>query len=337
MTTNWLAGVVAAALLSGAACAEEINLYTGRHYDGDAQIYEGFTKATGIKVNVIQGKGDELLARLEAEGNASPADVFITADAGNLWRAEQKGVLQAIESATLTELVPAQYRDPGNQWFGLARRARVIYVAKDAALPFPIESYEDLARPELKGKLCMRSGSAIYNLSLLSSIIERDGAEKAEAWAKGVAANLAKQPQGGDTDQIKSVAAGECVATVANTYYFFRLLFSDKAEDKAIADKVTVVFPNQAGVGVHMNISGAAVTAHAPNKAGAIKFLEYLAGPDSQAYFGNGNFEYPLVDSGAENPALDAFPEFKVDPVNVSVFGKNQAEAQEIMDRAGWK
>lgn len=321
----------------GAAKAKEINVYTGRHYDGDQQLYDGFTKATGITVNVIQGKDDELRARLEAEGDASPADIFLTADAGNLWRAEDAGLLQPAESAVLTARIPAQYRDPGNQWFGFSRRARVIFVAKDAALPFTVANYEDLARPELKGKLCMRSGSAIYNLSLLGALIDRWGADAAEAWAKGVVSNLAKDPQGGDTDQLKAVAAGECAVTVANTYYFVRLLRSDAQADKDAAAKLTVVFPDQATTGTHVNISGAAVAKYAPNKPGAIKFLEYLAGDEAQGYFGLGNNEYPVNGGPSGNPELDGLGAFKADPINVSVYGKNQKAAQEIMDRAGWK
>jgi iron(III) transport system substrate-binding protein len=335
-----MGALVLAALFGGViqmAGAAEINVYTGRHYDGDQLLYDGFTKATGIAVNIIQGKGDELLARLEAEAEASPADVFLTADAGNLWRAESAGVLQPVDSAALSALVPAQYRDPGNQWFGFSRRARVIYAAKDANLPFTIANYEDLARPELKGRLCMRSGSAIYNLSLLGSLIERWGADSAEAWAKGVAGNLAKAPQGGDTDQLKSVAAGECAATLANTYYFVRLLRSEKQDDRDIAAKLTVVFPDQTGTGTHVNISGAGVAKYAPNRDGAVKFLEYLAGAEAQAYFGRGNNEYPVKDGPSGNAELDGLGAFKADPVNVSVYGKNQKAAQEIMDRAGWK
>lgn len=330
------AATLAAGLVLGARAAE-INVYTGRHYDGDQQLYDGFTKATGIAVNVIQGKGDEMLARLEAEGDASPADVYITADAGNLWRAENAGVLQPVESGILTARVPEQYRDPGNQWFGFSRRARVIFIAKDADLPIKVETYEDLARPELKGKLCMRSGSAIYNLSLLASFIDHWGEERAEAWAKGVADNLAKAPQGGDIDQLKSVAAGECAVTLANTYYFVRLVRSDNQEDRDAAAKLRLVFPNQGKGGTHVNISGAGVAKYAPNKDGAVRFLEYLAGDEAQAYFGLGNDEYPVIPGDSGNPALDALGTFEIDPVNVSVYGKNQPRAQEIMDKVGWK
>ncbi len=337
MSLKFLTGAILATALTSMAGAAEINLYSGRHYDGDKQLYAGFEAATGIKVNVIEGRTDELLARIEAEGDASPADVFYTADAGNLWRAEDKGLLQAIESETLNAAIPAEYRDPGNQWYGLSRRARIIYVAKDTLDPALVQTYADLARPELKGKLCMRSGSAIYNLSLLGGMIEKIGPEAAEAWAKGVVDNLAKQPQGGDTDQIKSVAAGECAVTLANSYYFVRLLGSEKAEDKAVADKVQPIFPDQNGDGAHVNISGAAVLKHAPNRDNAVKFLEYLASPEAQRYFSTGNNEYPVAGGETGNPALDSLGAFKADTLNVAAYGRNQRAAQEIMDRVGWK
>lgn len=337
MSLKFLTGAILATAMTGLAGAAEINLYSGRHYDGDAQLYAGFEAATGIKVNVIEGKTDELLARLEAEGEASPADVFFTADAGNLWRAEDKGLLQPIESAALTAAIPAEYRDPNNQWFGVSRRARIIFIAKGAIDPALVQTYADLARPELKGKLCMRSGSAIYNLSLLGGLIEKIGPEKAEAWAKGVVDNLAKPPQGGDSDQIKAVAAGECAVTLANTYYFVRFLTSDKPEDKAVAEKIQWIFPDQAGDGAHVNISGAAVAKYAPNKDEAIKFIEYLATPEAQSYFAKGNNEYPIGSATSDNPALEDLGPFKADALNVAAYGRNQKAAQEIMDRVGWK
>lgn len=337
MSLKVLSGAILATALAGLAGAAEVNIYSGRHYDGDAQLYAGFEAATGIKVNVIEGKTDELLARLEAEGDASPADVFFTADAGNLWRAEDKGLLQPIVSEALTAAIPAAYRDPGNQWFGVSRRARIIFIAKGVIDPQLVQTYADLARPELKGKLCMRSGSAIYNLSLLGGMIGKIGTEKAEAWAKGVVANLAKEPQGGDTDQIKSVAAGECAVTIANTYYFVRLTGSDKPEDKAVADKIQWIFPDQAGDGAHVNISGVAVAKHAPNRDNAVTFLEYLSGPEAQAYFATGNNEYPVAGGASGNAALEQLGPFKADTLNVATYGRNQKAAQEIMDRVGWK
>lgn len=337
MSLKFLTSAFVAVAMSGLAGAAEINLYSGRHYDGDAQLYAGFEAATGIKVNVIEGKTDELLARIEAEGEASPADVFFTADAGNLWRAEDKGLLQPVESAALAAAIPAEYRDPGNQWFGVSRRARIIFIAKGAIDPALVQTYADLARPELKGRLCMRSGSAIYNLSLLGGMIEKIGPEKAEAWARGVVDNLAKEPQGGDSDQIKSVAAGECAVTLANTYYFVRFLSSDKPEDKAVADKIQAIFPDQAGEGAHVNISGVGVMKYAPNKDAAIRFIEYLSTPAAQSYFATGNNEYPVAGGASGNPALDQLGTFKADTLNVAAYGRNQKAAQEIMDRVGWK
>ena len=337
MRLRLMAAAAAFALFAPAALAAEINVYTGRHYETDVQLYKNFEEKSGIKVNFIEGKADELLARLEAEGDASPADVYITADAGNLWRAEAKGVLQPVESAVLAAAIPAEFRDPGNEWFGFARRARIIMIAKGGIDPALVQTYEDLARPELKGKVCMRSGSAIYNLSLLGALIDKDGADKAEAWAKGVVANLAKPPQGGDIDQIKAVAAGECAVTVANTYYLVRMLRSDNAADKDAAQKIQVIFPDQAGAGAHVNISGGAVTKYAPNRDGAVKFLEYMASPEAQAYFAVGNNEYPIAGGPTGNAELDSLGAFKADPRNVAVYGENQPAAQQIMDRAGWK
>jgi iron(III) transport system substrate-binding protein len=335
--SRFLAACTAAALLSGAALAAELNLYSGRHYEADNEHYARFTAETGIKVNVIEGKADELLARLEAEGNASPADVFLTADAGNLWRAEQKGLFQPVESEILKSRVPEALRDPGNRWFGFSKRARVIMVAKDRVDPAAVPAYASLTAPELKGKLCMRSGSNIYNLSLMSSIIAGNGEAAAEEWAEGIVANLAKPPEGGDTDQIKSVAAGECDVTVSNTYYLVRLMKSANEDDRAAAAKISVVFPDQDGAGTHVNISGAGVLANAPNRENAVKFLEFLAGDEAQRFFALGNNEYPVALKETGNAELDGLGTFKENPLNVRVYGENQPKAQAIMDRAGWK
>ena len=330
--------------LASTASAAEITVYTGRHYESDVQIYKGFEAQTGIKVNYIEGKADELLARLEAEGDASPADVYITADAGNLWRAEAKGVLQPVQSETLKAAIPAEYRDPGDEWFGFARRARIIMIAADASAidPALVQNYEDLSRPELKGRLCMRSGSAIYNLSLMGAMIDKHGAEKAEAWAKGVVANLAKAPAGGDTDQIKAVAAGECQIGVTNSYYLARMMRSNNPEDRAVVEKVGVVFPNQNSWGTHVNIAGAAVARHAKNQANAVKFLEYLASPSAQNYFANGNNEWPVAKGvNTDNPALKSMTggsgQFKSETIPISAVGANQVKVQQMLDRVGFK
>ncbi len=326
-----------AAGLALSASAAELNIYTGRHYEADLQLYAAFEKETGIKVNFIEGKTDEMLARLEAEGAASPADVFVTVDAGNLWRAEQKGLLQPVDARLLNNRIPSNLRDPEGRWFGFSTRARVIMIAKGAIDPALVQTYADLARPELKGKLCMRSGSNIYNLSLTAALIAKQGVEKTEAWAKGIVENLAKPPQGGDTDQIKSVAAGECAVTLSNTYYLVRMMKSEDQADKDAAAKIEVVFPDQAGDGTHVNISGAGVLANAPNREAAVKFLEFLSGPEAQAVFANGNNEYPVALEESGNAELDALGDFKIDPINVRAYGENQPEAQAIMDRVGWK
>lgn len=312
-----------------------VNVYSGRHYEGDVQLYDGFEKATGIKVNYVEGSTPEILQRLESEGAASPADVFITADAGNLWLAESRGLLQTVDSEILKSRIPENLRSPNNDWFAISTRARVIYYAKGKIDPATVSTYADLADPKLKGKLCVRSGSHIYNLSFLGAMIEKEGAAAAEAWATGVVSNFARDPQGGDSDQIKAVGAGECDVALGNSYYFARLL---KAQDtKTIGDKVGLIFPDQAGDGTHVNISGVAVVKNSPNREAAVKFLEYLLGDEAQSYLGNINNEYPIVASALNNPELKALGEFKTDPINVSAYGRNQAQAQIIVDQAGWK
>ncbi len=315
-----------------------INLYSARHYSTDEALYNNFTRTTGIKVNRLEGGEDQLLQRIKSEGANSPADVFLTVDAGRLWLADQEGVFAPIQSKVLNERIPAAYRLASNTWYGLSTRARVMVVDKLKVKAGDITTYEDLADAKWKGQICTRSGSHVYMLSLLSSIIEHDGAEKAEAWAKGVVANLARQPKGGDTDQIKAVAAGECAIALSNTYYIARMIKSDKPEDRAAMERVRVVWPNSNGRGVHMNVSGGGVLKYAPNKENAIKFMEYLVSDEAQGYFANGNNEWPIV-SGlkVKNAALDAMGTFKADAVNMIALGKNQRQAQEIVNRVGWK
>jgi iron(III) transport system substrate-binding protein len=329
--------LAAAVALSPAAWAAEVNLYTSRHYAGDQQVYDAFTKATGIQVNKKEGKPEELLQLIVAQGDNSPADVFVTVDAGNLWRAEQAGVLAAVDSPVLKARVPAQFRDPANQWFGVAYRVRIVVADTAKATALNIKTYDDLTDPRLKGKLCARQSSNIYNLSFLAAKIGHDGAAKAEAWARGVAANFARAPQGGDTDQLLAVAAGECQAGISNHYYLVRLQTSDKPEEKAAAAKLTPIFPDQAGRGAHANISGAAALKSSPNKAEARKFLEFLVSDEAQTYFSAANNEFPVVASVPLPPQLKALGAFKTDPINVRVYGENQAAAQQAYDRAGWK
>ena len=317
--------------------AGSLNIYTSRHYQADEALYDAFTEATGITVNRIEGKGDALIERLKAEGVNSPADVFITADAGRLWRADQAELFQPVASKTLAQRVPENLRHPDGHWFGFSTRARLIFYDKSVLDGSEIATYEALADPRLKGMICIRSSSNVYNQSLLGSIIAAHGEEAAETWAKGVVANMARDPAGGDTDQIRSVAAGECAVAVANSYYFIRLLKSDKEKDRAVAEAVGWVFPNQDGRGSHVNISGAGVLKHAPNKAAAVKFLEFLASDQAQAFFADASNEYPVVAEVDENQALAGLGNFKTDPVNVALYGENQPTAQKIFDRVGWK
>lgn len=332
-----LAGSLIGVAGAGAAVAEEVNIYSSRHYQSDEALYDAFTAETGIEINRIEGSDDALIERIRSEGANSPADVLITVDAGRLWRAQQAGLLQPIDSEFLDARIPENLRDQGGEWFGFSQRARVIVYNKDGVDPAALKSYEDLADPRWKGRVCIRSGSNIYNLSMMGAMIEALGEAEAEQWAKAVVTNFARPPQGGDTDQIKAVAAGECDVGVANTYYLVRLMRSDDPADRAIADKLGVVFPNQAGRGTHVNISGAGVARHAPHRDAAIRFLEFLASDDAQRYFAAGNNEYPVVEAIEANEALAQLGRFKIDPINVARYGENQAAAQRIFDRVGWR
>lgn len=321
-----------------AAEEKELNLYTARHYQTDEALYTDFTKQTGIKVNRIEGAEDPLMERIKSEGDKSPADVFITVDAGRLWRADQAGLFQPITSKVLDSRIPAAYRAPDGTWYGFSARARIIVYNKAAVKPDELKSYADLADPRWKGRICARSAGHVYMLSLISSVIAHDGEQKAEQWAKGVAGNLAREPKGGDTDQLKAVAAGECDIAISNTYYFVRLLKSTKPEDRAVVEKLGVIWPDKNGPGVHMNISGGGVLKYAPHKENAIKFLEYLASDQAQQYFANGNNEWPVVPGVKVNNAeLESLGKFKADTLNVGELGKNQPAAQKVADRVGWK
>ncbi|MGB3507881.1 MAG: Fe(3+) ABC transporter substrate-binding protein [Microcoleaceae cyanobacterium] len=321
----------------GLAQGGAINLYSSRHYDTDQALYDSFTKKTSIKVNLIEGKGDELIERIKSEGANSPADVFITVDAGRLGRAEEAGILQPISSSTLNSSIPANLRSPDNLWFGFSKRARVIVYDKGKIKPSDLSTYEDLATDKWKGKILIRSSNNIYNQSLVASLIEVHGMSDAENWAKAFVSNFARPPEGNDTAQIKAVAAGIGDIGLANSYYVGRLAKSDKAEDKAVIEKIGMFFPNQNGRGTHINISGGGVVKTAPNKEGAIKFLEHLASPEAQKIFSEGNNEYPVVEGVAIPSVLSTYGNFKSDPVNVAVYGKLNSEAIKLMDRVGWK
>ena len=326
------------ATLAFSVQAEEkaLNLYSARHYQTDEALYANFTKQTGIRINRIEGKEDELLERIKNEGSNSPADVFLTVDAARLAKAHELGLFAPVTSKILDSRIPANLRT--DDWFAFSKRARVIVYNKAGVKVEEIQTYDDLANPRLKSKLCSRSGSHPYNLSLMASVIAHEGEARAEAWAQGMVANFARAPKGGDTDQIKAVAAGECGVALSNTYYVARLLRSTKPEEQKLMEKVGVVWPNQATTGTHINISGGGMLKTAPHKEAAIKFLEYLASDDAQRYFADGNNEWPVVESvKVTNPALEALGKFKADSLPVKNLAMYQIKAQMIFDRAAFK
>jgi len=335
-----MAGILGGAFLIGEALAQEkvLNLYTARHYATDEAFYTGYTKTTGIKINRIEGGEDALFERIKAEGANSPADVFLTVDVARLGRAEQAGIFAAVNSATLQKRIPAHYRDADRKWFGFSARARVIAHDRNKLKSGELTRYEDLASPKWKGEICTRSSSHPYNLSLISSMILHLGEPKATEWARGVATNLARPPRGGDTDQLRAVAAGECAIALSNHYYYVRLMRSEKSADRALVKKVGLVWPNQGDRGTHVNISGGGMLAYAPHRDAAVKFLEYLASDAAQTLFAKGNNEWPTV-NGAKlaNPELESFGEIKTDSLPLADLGKTQATAQRIADKVGWK
>lgn len=326
-----------ALLASANVLAEEVNVYSAREEQLIKPLLDAFSKDTGIKVNLVTGDDDPLLERLKREGANSPADVLITADAGRLYRATQNGSLQAIQSTKLNQAVPANLRDPENRWFGLTYRARVIFYNKDKVKPNELSTYEALADPQWQGRVCVRSSNSIYNQSLLASMIQANGAAQAENWAKGLVNNFARAPAGGDRDQIKAVAAGQCDVALANTYYYAQMLYGKDAAQKAAASKVGLFWPNQNNRGTHINISGAGVTTSAKNKENAVKLLEYMVLDDAQRWYSSTNGEFPVKPGITASPELQSWGNFKRDPVNLSVLGKNNAQAVMLMDKAGWQ
>jgi len=339
MTLKKLGPVLAlcALAVTGAHAQDKVlNLYSSRHYQTDEALYSNFTKQTGIKINRIEAGENELLERIRNEGANSPADVFLTVDAARLAKADELQLFAPISSKVLDARIPKHLRTA--DWYAFSTRARVIVVNRKEVNPADVQNYEDLANPKLKGKVCTRSGAHPYNLSLGASLLEQHGEKKVEEWAKGVVANFARAPKGGDTDQIKATAAGECGVAIANSYYVARLLRSDKPEDKKLMESITLVWPNQKTTGAHINISGGGVLKNAPNKDSAIKFLEYLASDQAQLYFADGNNEWPVVASvKTSNPALQTLGSFKAETVNVGALARNQAAVQKIYDRASWK
>lgn len=314
-----------------------LNLYSARHYDADNQVYESFLKKTGIKVNLVESPADKLIERVKSEGANSPADVIITVDAGNLWRCQQNDLFQKIPmTSSLYSTIDASLRDPEGYWFGFTKRARVIVYNKARVKPSDLLRYEDLADEKWRGKVLVRSSSNVYNQSLVGSILAATDEAKTEAWAKGLVANFARKPEGNDTAQIKAVAAGEGDVAIVNNYYLARLAKSSKPEEREIASKVGIIFPNQADRGTHVNISGGGIAKFSPNRDAALQYLEYLASPEAQEIFAGSNFEYPVVNGVAMNAVLTEFGTFKPDPLNPKIFGEGNGNALKIMDRSGW-
>lgn len=328
---------LAVSVAATAASADEVNIYSARKEALISPVLERFTAATGIDVNLVTGKDGQLRERLIAEGANSPADVLITADAGNLYRAKEAGLLQPIVSETLTALVPRQYRDPDGMWFGLSLRARVIVYGRDRVSPDELSTYEDLAAETWRDRLIVRSSTNVYNQSLIASLIAAHGEEWTEEWARGLVANFARNPKGGDTDQIRAVAAGEADIAIVNSYYYGRLVGSDKLADQEVVAATGLFFPNQAGRGAHVNISGAGVTASAKNRAAAVQLIEFLAGEDAQDLFATLNHEFPVRADLAHDTTVNGWAPFKPDGLAISVLGENAAAAIRLADRAGWR
>lgn len=317
--------------------SKEVNLYTSRHYDVDDELYKKFEEQTGIKVNVIKGEPDELLERIIREGDATPADLFLTADAGRLFRAKEEGILQAVSSDTLDAQIPKKYQDNDQMWYGLAKRARVIVYNKETVKPEDLSTYEALTAPEWKGRVLIRSSENVYNQSLLASFVAIDGEEKAKEWAAGLVTNFARTPEGGDRDQAKAIAAGIGDVAIMNTYYVIQMLNSEDPEEVKVAQNLGVFFPNQETTGTHINISGAGVVKTSKNKDNAIKLLEFLSSPESQGVFAETNGEYPVNESVEASEQLKAWGDFKEQDIPLSDLGENNAKAMMIFNEVGWK
>lgn len=314
-----------------------LSLYSSRHYDTDRELYDGFTRESGVRVRLIEANADQLLERIRSEGANSPADVLITVDLGRLGRAQELGVLAPVQSDVLNSRIPAALRDPEGHWFGFSTRARVVMYDRARGLPEGLARYEDLAKPEYRGMVSVRSSSNIYNIGWTASMIAANGVEATEAWARGLAANLSRPPQGGDTDQIRAVAAGQGRVAISNTYYLGNLSRSQRAEDRAIVERMAVLFPNQGDRGTHVNVAGAGVVRTAPNAEAAKAFLEYLSGPAAQSIFADGNNEYPVVADVQPNAFLRGLGDFKRDTLNVARAASLSHEALRVMQRAGWR
>ena len=319
---------------------EEVNIYTSRHYDADNLLYEQFTKKTGIKVNIISGKGSALIERLKAEGINSPGDVFFTVDAGNLANFQKQGFLQSIQSEIIKQSVPVELRGENDEWVAVAKRARVIFYNPELVSEGEIKdiNYEDLASDVWKNGVAIRSSSNMYNQSLVSSLISNLGIDETEKWAKGLVSNFARKPQGNDRSQIMAVANKEALIAIANTYYIGIMLSGKGGKEQLnAAQKVKIVFPNQNNRGTHINVSGGGVLKHSPNRENAEKFLEFLLSEEAQVHIVNNTFEYPVLESVKPHPIIESFGDFKMDKTSIADFGKYNPEAVKLMDRVSWQ
>ena len=336
-----LGGIILSMGLLLAGCGEEdesvVNVYSHRHYDTDQALFERFTELTDIQVRVVSASADELMARLEREGPASPADVLITVDAGRLHRAKERGLLQPVESAALAEAIPAHLRDPEGFWFGLTQRVRILAHSRERVDPEELRDYEDLTRERWEGRVLARTSENIYNISHLASMVAALGPEEADAWVRGVVANFARPPQGNDTDQLRDIAAGVGDVALVNSYYVGRLLNADDEAARELGRQVGIIFPNQDGRGAHVNISGVGVTAHAPNRENAVRLMEFLVGEEAQRAFAEANFEYPVREGIEWAPTLQEWGDFRADTLNLERLGEHNNEAVQIFDRAGWR
>lgn len=317
-----------------------VNLYSARHYDTDDDIYQSFTDSTGIRVNLVEAEADQLIERIKSEGANSPADILMTVDAGRLWRAQEEGLLEKVSSPSLERAIPASLRQSEGLWFGFSKRARPILYSKERVNSRDLSTYEALTDSQWRRKILIRSSSNIYNQSMVGALLHAHGEAKTEEWCRGMVANFARPPEGNDTAQIQAVAAGQGDLAIANTYYLVRLAKSDKPEDREVAAKVGIFFPNQGSGerGTHINISGGGVLKTAPNKEAAVKFLEHLVSHQAQKLFAEGNNEYPVVEGVELDPILASYgTDFKTDAMNAEIYGKLNADALKVMDRAGWK
>lgn len=327
----------ATAFLYSCTDYDEVNIYSSRHYDTDNQLYEAFTEQTGIRVNLIEGTSDELIERIRNEGVNSPADIVITVDAGRLWRAKEAGVLQPYNSETLDEVISPEMRDSDGYWVGLSERVRAIIYSKERVDPAELKGYWELGDSEWEGRICVRSSNNIYNQSLMASMIETHGEQETEEWAQRLVSNFARTPQGGDTDQIKAVAAGLCDVALANNYYLARLVQSSDSSDREVADQVGIYFPPSEYGGAHVNISGAGIAANSPNRENAVRFLEFLTTREAQELYALANNEFPIREDMEIPGVLGEFGEYESDAVNVTSYGVNNPLAIRLMDRVGWR